>query len=141
MVALIRHLHGFVREVGLTEDEFRDATAIINEIGQRTNDRHNEMVLMAGSLGVSSLVCLLNNGDHGRTETSQSLLGPFWRMDSPRVENGGSIVRSRNAGPGPVHAAARRDREGAGRSPGRRSTSGTPRRPASTRTRTRRRPR
>ena len=44
---------------------------------------------MAGSLGVSSLVCLLNNGDGGRLETSQNLLGPFWRMHSPRVENGG----------------------------------------------------
>ena len=31
---------------------------------------------MAGSLGVSSLVCLLNNGDDGSAETSQSLLGP-----------------------------------------------------------------
>lgn len=30
---------------------------------------------MAGSLGVSSLVCLLNNDDGGNTETSQSLLG------------------------------------------------------------------
>jgi catechol 1,2-dioxygenase len=36
---------------------------------------HNQSQ-MAGSLGVSSLVCLLNNGDNGATETSQSLLGP-----------------------------------------------------------------
>ena len=63
-----------------------------------TSDTHNEMVLMAGSLGVSSLVCLLNNGDSGNTETSQSLLGPFWRLNSPRVENGGSIVRSDTPG-------------------------------------------
>ena len=53
---------------------------------------------MAGSLGVSSLVCLLNNGDNGATETSQSLLGPFWRMHSPRVANGGSIIRSETPG-------------------------------------------
>ena len=45
---------------------------------------------MAGSLGVSSLVCLLNNGDHGQTETSQSLLGPFWRLNSPHTPNGGT---------------------------------------------------
>ena len=30
---------------------------------------------MAGSLGVSSLVCLLNNGDNGNTETSQTCSG------------------------------------------------------------------
>src|SRR5690242_2106933 len=76
MTSLVKHLHGFVREVGLTEPEFRQATAIINEIGQRSTDTHNEAVLMAGSLGVSALVCLLNNGDHGRKATSQNLLGP-----------------------------------------------------------------
>jgi catechol 1,2-dioxygenase len=99
MLSLVKHLHGFVREVGLTEPEFRQATAIINEIGQRTTDTHNEAVLMAGSLGVSALVCLLNNGDHGRNETSQNLLGPFWRLNSPVTENGGSIVRSPTPGP------------------------------------------
>jgi catechol 1,2-dioxygenase len=99
MLALIRHLHDFVREVNLTESEFRTATAILNQIGQLSTDTHNEMVLMAGSLGVSSLVCLLNNTNQGATGTSQSLLGPFWRMHSPRVENGGTIVRSDTPGP------------------------------------------
>src|SRR5579885_243055 len=98
MVALVRHLHGFVREVKLTEDEFREATAILNEIGKLASDSHNEMVLMAGSLGVSSLVCLLNNEDNGQTETAQNLLGPFWRMNSPKLENGASILRSPTAG-------------------------------------------
>ena len=99
MSALVRHLHAFVREVRLSEDEFRAATAILGELGQLTTDSHNETVLMAGSLGVSSLVCLLNNGAQGATETSQSLLGPFWRMHSPHVPNGGSIVRSDTPGP------------------------------------------
>jgi catechol 1,2-dioxygenase len=53
---------------------------------------------MAGSLGVSSLVCLLNNGNKGQTETSASMLGPFWRLNSPATENGGSIVRSPTPG-------------------------------------------
>jgi catechol 1,2-dioxygenase len=98
MVSLVRHLHGFVRDVSLTEAEFREAAAIVAELGKLSTDTHNEVVLMAGSLGVSSLVCLLNNGDQGNTETSQSLLGPFWRLNSPRVENGGSIVRSDTPG-------------------------------------------
>jgi catechol 1,2-dioxygenase len=99
MISLITHLHGFVRDVRLTEAEFREAAAIIAELGKRTTDTHNEVVLIAGSLGVSSLVCLLNNGDGGNTETAQSLLGPFWRLNSPRVDNGGSIVRSDTPGP------------------------------------------
>lgn len=98
MVSLIKHLHGFVREVRLTEPEFREATAIINAFGKFTTDTHNEAVLMAGSLGVSSLVCLLNNGDMGQQKTSQNLLGPFWRMHSPRTENGGSLLRSETPG-------------------------------------------
>lgn len=98
MISLVTHLHGFVRDVRLSEVEFRTATALLNEMGQQATDSHNEAVLMAGSLGVSSLVCLLNNGDMGQTETSQSLLGPFWRMHSPRVENGGTIVRSDTPG-------------------------------------------
>ena len=99
MVSLVKHLHGFVRETRLTEEEYREATAILNEIGKLTTDSHNEAVLMGGSLGVSTLVCLLNNGESGQTETSQSLLGPFWRLNSPRVANGGSIVRSDTPGP------------------------------------------
>lgn len=98
MVSLVKHLHGFVRDVRLTEKESRDATAVIAELGKLSTDTHNEVVLMAGSLGVSPLVCLLNNGDEGNTETDQSLLGPFWRLNSPRVENGGSIVRSETPG-------------------------------------------
>jgi catechol 1,2-dioxygenase len=98
MVSLVKHLHGFVRDVSLTEAEFREAAAILAELGQRTTDTHNEVILMAGSLGVSSLVCLLNNGDQGNTETDHSLLGPFWRLNSPRTENGGSIVRSATPG-------------------------------------------
>src|ERR1700682_2256144 len=98
MVSLVKHLHGFVRDVRLTEAEFRDAAAILVELGKRSTDTHNEVILMAGSLGVSSLVCLLNNGDHGNTETAQSLLGPFWRLNSPKVENGGCIVRSNTPG-------------------------------------------
>src|SRR3954462_10302818 len=94
MISLVTHLHGFVREVRLTEAEFGEVTAILNEMGKLTSDTHNEMVLMAGSLGVSSLVCLLNNGDHGNTETSQAHLGPFGRLTSPRTENGGSMVRA-----------------------------------------------
>jgi catechol 1,2-dioxygenase len=56
------------------------------------------VVLAAGSLGVSALVCLMNNGDAGRRETTANMMGPFWREGSPRLANGASIVRSPTAG-------------------------------------------
>jgi catechol 1,2-dioxygenase len=99
VASLIKHLHAFAREVHLTEEEFHKGTEILARLGQLTNDNHNEVVLMSGSLGFSSLICLLNNGNKGQTETTANLLGPFWRMNSPRTENGGSIVRSPTPGP------------------------------------------
>jgi hydroxyquinol 1,2-dioxygenase len=113
MSALVRHLHDFAREVKLTEREFERAVGYVVALGQHTTDSHNEAVLMSGSLGFSTLICLLNNGNNGQTETAANLLGPFWRMNSPRTENGGSIVRSPT--PGPALFVTARVRDTAGR--------------------------
>jgi hydroxyquinol 1,2-dioxygenase len=99
VAALVKHLHAFAREVHLTEEEFEKATQLIARLGQMSDARHNEVVLMAGSLGFSALICLLNNGNKGQTETTANMLGPFWRMNSPPTENGGSLVRSPTPGP------------------------------------------
>jgi hydroxyquinol 1,2-dioxygenase len=98
MTCAVRHLHDFVRDARLTEMEFHEACAVIAKLGQLSNASHNEVVLIAGSLGVSALVCLLNNGDHGQAETTANLMGPFWRMNSPATRNGASIVRSPTPG-------------------------------------------
>src|SRR5436309_5262478 len=104
MSTVMRHMHGFVRESKLTEEEFRTALNYVVALGKASNETHNEAVLIAGSLGLSSLVCLLNNG-RGQTETDASLLGPFWRMHSPVTPNGGSIIRSPTPGPARVVGA------------------------------------
>lgn len=108
----VTHLHAFVREARLTEPEFQQACAVIARLGQATTSSHNEVVLAAGSLGVSSLVCLLNNGDRGQTETTANLLGPFWRTGSPATANGESIVRSPTPGDPIFVDAWIKDREG-----------------------------
>jgi protocatechuate 3,4-dioxygenase beta subunit len=100
LLALVRHLHGFVRDVRLTEREFGEAVRLIVSLGQKTTASHNEVMLMAGSLGVSPLVCLLNNGNNGQTETQANMLGPFWRDDQPPCANGSSLVRSPTPGEG-----------------------------------------
>src|ERR1051325_9025242 len=111
MGAFIRHIHDFVRESKLTEEEFRTAMNYVVALGKASNESHNEAVLIAGSLGLSSLVCLLNNAD-GQTDTDASLLGPFWRMGSPVTPNGGSIGRSPTPGPALFVRARFRDRAG-----------------------------
>jgi hydroxyquinol 1,2-dioxygenase len=94
----VRHLHAFVRETHLTEAEFRQICGLIAKCGQLTTPSHNEVVLAAGSLGVSALVCLLNNQGAGSEGTTANLMGPFWREGSPETPQGGSIVRSPTPG-------------------------------------------
>jgi hydroxyquinol 1,2-dioxygenase len=112
MGAAVEHLHGFARDARLTEAEFHQACAIVAQLGQLSTASHNEVVLAAGSLGLSALVCLLNNGQGGSGETTANLMGPFWRADSPRVEPGGSIVRSTTPGLPIFVNAWVRDRQG-----------------------------
>jgi protocatechuate 3,4-dioxygenase beta subunit len=99
MEAFVRHMHAFAQEVKLTEAEYDLGIDFLNRIGQATNDSHNEGILFADAVGFSTLVCLLNNGKAGATETAAALLGPFWRANSPRTDNGESIVRSPTPGP------------------------------------------
>ena len=43
MVSQVTHLHGFVNDVKLTEDESCTATALVARMGQMTDDSHNEV--------------------------------------------------------------------------------------------------
>src|SRR5438132_5129154 len=112
MAALVRHLHAFAREVRLTEEEFDTGIDFLNRIGQATHAAHNEGMLFSDAIGFSTLVCLLNHGRNGATETASALLGPFWRMNSPRTPNGASIVRSPTPGPALFAECWIRDRPG-----------------------------
>jgi catechol 1,2-dioxygenase len=98
--------------VRLTEREFGEAVRVVAALGQKTTASHNEVMLMAGSLGVSPLVCLLNNGHHGQTETQANMLGPFWRDDQPACASGDSLVRSPTPGPELLVRASLEDTSG-----------------------------
>ena len=97
--SLVKHLHAFIRETKLTEKEFQDAIGQINAIGQRTTPSHNEAMLLSGALGVSNLVCLINNGAKGTRPTQANNLGPFYRAGAPNLEDGASLLRSPTPGP------------------------------------------
>jgi protocatechuate 3,4-dioxygenase beta subunit len=99
LAALVKHLHGFIREVKLTEKEFQNAIGYVNAIGQRTTPSHNEAMLLSGALGVSNLVCLMNNGAKGTRPTQANNLGPFYRAGSPQLADGASLLRSPTPGP------------------------------------------
>ena len=124
-------------ETRLTEREFQEAIGTINAIGQKTTPSHNEAMLMAGALGVSNLVCLLNNTQ----PTQANNLGPFYRAGAPRCADGASLLRSPTPGPRLDLQGMREGSRKATPSMAPRSTSGIHPRSACTRTRTPRRPR
>lgn len=95
--AFVAHAHAFVREVDLTEEEFDAGLRLVAAIGQANTDLHNEVVLAADVLGISTLVALRNNPQlHG--QTASALLGPFWRLNAPDCALGESIARSNTPG-------------------------------------------
>lgn len=88
--ALVRHLHGFVRETGITHAEWRVGLDFLTAAGEITDSRRNEFALLSDVLGVSSLVDLVNSLP-GATEGS--VLGPFHEAGAPFVDNGADLVR------------------------------------------------
>ena len=106
--SLVHHLHTFVREVKLTEREFQAAIGYLNAIGQKTTPSHNEAMLLAGALGVSNLICLINNAQ----PTQANNLGPFFREGAPRCEDGASLLRSPTPGTRLTFKGVVRDRSG-----------------------------
>lgn len=97
MASLVRHLHGFVRDVQLTEAEFEHALEFIVALGQATGATKNEVVLASDILGLSTLVALQNN-QQPAGESVAALLGPFWRKDAPQCEPGDTIARGDTPG-------------------------------------------
>lgn len=90
MQALVKHLHAFVREVNLTEEEWLTGIQFLTATGQMCNDIRQEFILLSDTLGVSTLKDLLNNRKPEGT-TEWSILGPFYREDAPEMPLGASI--------------------------------------------------
>lgn len=88
------HLHEFVRETGLTHDEWRKALELLYEAGEISTPERNEYVLFSDVLGLSSLVDMVNSAPNG---TPSSVLGPFHVLGAPELPVGGDLVRD-NAG-------------------------------------------
>jgi protocatechuate 3,4-dioxygenase beta subunit len=91
MTALIRHLHGFVRETALTPAEWKTAIEFLTAVGHITDDKRQEFILLSDTLGVSAMVDLVRHRRLGRG-TDSSLLGPFYRDGAPEQPLGASIA-------------------------------------------------
>lgn len=88
--SLVRHLHSFIREVRLTEEEWGAAIDFLTRCGHITDDRRQEFILLSDVLGASMQTITVNNQAYGDA-TEATVFGPFFVEGSPEVPLGGDI--------------------------------------------------
>ena len=91
MTSLVHHLHAFVKDVELTEEEWGFAIDFLTRTGHMSNDVRQEFILLSDVLGVSMLVETINHRTGG-TSTESTVLGPFHMVESPKRELGDDIA-------------------------------------------------
>ena len=91
MTSLVTHLHGFVRDVRPTSEEWLAGIQFLTAVGQKCDDKRQEFVLLSDSLGVSMLVDLISYGKVGNA-TESDLLGPAWVEAAPELPLGSNLA-------------------------------------------------
>jgi protocatechuate 3,4-dioxygenase beta subunit len=91
MVGLTRHLHAFIREVRLSEEEWGAAIAFLTRAGHITDDVRQEFILLSDTLGASMQTINVNNTAY-KGATEATVFGPFFVEDAPEVELGGDVA-------------------------------------------------
>jgi len=92
ITSLIRHLHGFCRDVNLTHAEFIEGCNYLMRAGEMCDGKRQEFILLGDILGVEVLVDMLTNPVVGN-ESASTVLGPFYRENSPVLPKGASTVQ------------------------------------------------
>lgn len=88
---LVHHLRTFVREVGLTQEEWHTGIDFLTRTGQICDDRRQEFILLSDILGVSMLVDEVNHpSSPGLAEST--VLGPFYSGRQRELAAGASIL-------------------------------------------------
>ena len=101
MTGLINHLHAFIREVELTQEEWLQGIQFLTRTGQMCDDKRQEFILLSDILGVTMLVDDIN---HRRQDgaTESTIFGPFYREGAPELPNGATISQDGRGEPAVV---------------------------------------
>ncbi len=91
MQSLTRHLHAFIREVRLTEEEWNKGIEFLTAAGHITDDKRQEFILLSDVLGASMQTIAVNNETY-KDATEATVFGPFFTQNSPEIPNGGDIA-------------------------------------------------
>lgn len=100
--SLVKHLHAFVKETGITMDEWMYGINFLTRTGHMSNDWRQEFILLSDTLGISMLVESLNHHKMSG-ETESTVLGPFYIANAPKYENGANICLDGKGEPVWVH--------------------------------------
>ena len=87
----VHHLHSFLRDVRLTEAEWKQGIDFLTAVGHITDDRRQEFILLSDTLGASMQTIAINNEAHGDA-TEATVFGPFFLEHAPRIDLGGDIA-------------------------------------------------
>ncbi|MBK0420035.1 intradiol ring-cleavage dioxygenase [Leucobacter sp. CSA1] len=90
LAGLVRHLHAFIRDVRLTEEEWNRAIAFLREAGDITDDHRQEFILLSDVLGASMQTVAVNNEAYADA-TEATVFGPFFVEGSPEIAIGGDM--------------------------------------------------
>jgi len=90
MVALVEHVHSFIRQTRLTEEEWGTAIEFLTAAGHITDDRRQEFILLSDVLGASMQTIAVNNEAYGEA-TEATVFGPFFVEGSPEIPLGGDL--------------------------------------------------
>jgi hydroxyquinol 1,2-dioxygenase len=88
--SLVRHLHGFLTETRLTDEEWRVGIDFLTAAGHITDERRQEFVLLSDVLGASMQTIAINNEAYANA-TEATVLGPFFVEGAPQIEQGGDL--------------------------------------------------
>lgn len=92
MNRLVHHLHAFVKDVEVSQDEWGLAIDFLNRTGQISDDNRQEFILLSDVLGISMLVDAINNRRPGGA-TENTVLGPFHIDGVPEFAMGANITK------------------------------------------------
>lgn len=91
MQSLVTHLHAFIRDVRLTEQEWNKAIEYLTAVGHITDDRRQEFILLSDVLGASMQTINVNNAAY-KDATEATVFGPFFVDNAPEIAIGGDIA-------------------------------------------------
>src|SRR6185295_5322079 len=89
----VRHLHAFAREVNLTPAEWIKGIEFMTKVGQACTPARQEFILLSDTMGLSALVNIMHDKTKMEEATSASLLGPFFRENTPKFATGAQIAK------------------------------------------------